>query len=624
MRAVIAVALALLFAVTASADADVLPGKVIDGPAVEVMPNNGDLDASIDLAPDGTGALAYVKKVGGFDEIMVSRRVGGQWLAPEQVSLRVGVNQASQPVVAAGNGGKVVVVWHHGTNSVFAAVRQSASSPWSAANPPMDVIGFNVAHVHDVAMNSAGETYAVYVTNGGGGRDLRAARLGAGGWEYVGTDPNPANNAYGNVAGVLDNAEPAEVGDNSQAGPKVAVDEAGRAVVIWAEGAPATDQKVFVRRIEGLTPSTAIRVSPANLDGAPDSGTNDMLSLDVDASGNAWIAWRYVAVYGGSNIGRGVLRQLSGSTLGPPLIRDGLPTPPPEAGEFPYVDLAGDGSGLFASRDQNAPYETHGSVLSAGGTWGPATKLATNPADAPTGPATAAVGGGRGVFTWRHDPGGGGARSILARVQTDSLGEQQTVSDPGLGSVTPFGLYAASSEEANGATRGTVAITYAQGDAANRRILVAEIDVPAPAKGDGSPSGTNKPRGLKVAKRIRRAPKVAPKRVAKGGQIRFRLAKPARFRISFEWILPGKKAGKRCLKPKAALRKRKSCRRFVKVKPKITMAGVAGLNRVRFKGRVRKRFVLKPGRYRLSVVALGPRGRSAPAHANFRLLAKRR
>lgn len=621
--AVFAAVLLALLTFAASASADVLPGKVIDGPSADVMPNNAELDASLDMAPDGTGALAYVKKVGTFDEVMVSRRVNGKWLAPEQVSLHIGVNQASQPVVAAGNGGKVVVVWRHGTNGLFSAVRESASAPWSEPNPPKDVIGFNVAFVHDLDMNANGVTYCVYVTSspGIGVRDVRVARLQGGTWEYVGSAPTAAGNAYPNPEGVLDNGELAEVGDNSQTGPRVAVDAVGRAVIVWTEGAPATDQKVFARRIEGLTPSAAVEVSLPDLDGALSANTNDMLSLDVDATGKAWIAWRFVAKYGGSDFGRAVLRQLDGSTLGPPLIRDGLPTPPTEAGEFPYVDLAGDGTGLFAARDQNAPYETHGSVLPKGGTWSPATKLAVAPADAPTGPATAAVGESRGVFSWRHEPGGGGDRSIVARIQAGSLGAQKTVSDPALGSVTPFGLYAAGSEQTSGKLQGTVAIAYAQGDAADRRILVAEIDVPAKVKAEPTQGKAAKPRGLMVAKKIRRAPKVAPKRVKKGGQIRFRLAKAGRFRITFERVLSGKKVGKRCVRPKAALRKRKSCKRFVKVKGAITLAGVKGVNRVRFKGRVNRRTVLKPGRYRLSVVALGQNGRpSAPARANFRLV----
>jgi hypothetical protein len=593
-------------------------GKVIDGPDAAVMPNNGELDASLDMAPDGTGALAYVKKVGGKNEIMVSRRVGGEWLAPEQVSLFAGVNEASQPVVAAGNGGKVVVIWRHGPAQLFSAVRESAAAPWSPATPPNDVVGSNVVHAHDLAIGANGDVYAVYVTNG---PDLRAARLGASGWEYVGTDTS-ANNAYPNPAGVLDNNPAAEVGDNSQTGPRVAVDASGRAVIVWTEGAPATDQKVFARRIEGLTPSAAIEVSPPNLEGALSSGTNDMLSLDVDAGGKAWIAWRYVAAYGGSDIGRGVMRQLEGTTLGPVLIRDGLPTPPPEAGEFPYVDIAGDGSGLFAARDQNAPYETYGSVLPRNGEWGAATKLATDPADAPTGPVTAAVGDGRGVFAWRHDPGGGGARSILARVQTDTLAGQITVSDPSLGSVTPFGLYAAASEKTSEGFQGTVAIAYAQGEAAERRISVAEIDVPAPPKaavnGPGVPA---KPRGLKVAKKIRLAPRVTPKRVKKGGQIRFRLEKAGRFRISFDRVLAGKRVGRRCVRPKASLKRRPGCRRFARVKGAITLRGVAGLNRVRFQGRINRKVVLKPGRYRVTVVALGKTGRtSPPARAIFRLV----
>lgn len=633
-KLVLLMAVAALATALSSGVAYGAANSVIDGPSADLTPNNAELDVSLDLAPDGTGAIAYLKKVGGFDEVMVSRRVNGEWLAPEQVSLHTGVNQASQPMVAVANDGKVVVIWRHGTNGLFSAVRDSAGGSWTPASPPTDVLGFNVAFVHDLDMNAGGVAYAVFVTSsaGAGVRDLRAARLGASGWEQVGTAPTSAGNAYPNLEGVLDAAEPAEVGDNSQSGPEVAVDAAGNAVVAWSEGTVGTDQKVYVRRITGTAPaSAALLASPPDLAGAADTGTNDMLSLGTDDSGRAWIAWRYVADYAGMNIGRAVLRSLTGTALGPVLIRDGLPTPPPEAGEFPAVSIAPGGSGLFISRDQNDPYETFGSVLkSATGEWSEAEKLNSAPSSAPTAPAVAAAGGGRGIYAWRHDPGGGGARSVIARVRVADLRDQQTLSEPGLGSVAPIGPYAA----ANSAT-GVVA--FGQGDAANRRLLVSEVEIPVPSADDGddkTPRGDGKkkprvkvparPRHLRVTKRIRLAPRVAPKRVKRGGQVRFRLVRAGRFRISFERVLPGKRAGRKCVKPRSGLSNRPGCRRYARVKGAIKLRGRKGLNRVRFKGRIRKKAVLKPGRYRLTVVALGKTGRtSPPARAIFRVLPRR-
>jgi hypothetical protein len=82
-----------------SARADVgrfIPAEPIDGPVTAL----GDLD----VARDGTGAVAYVKPDGGVDHVFVSRLDGGAWQAPER--LDVGLpGPGSQPVVAAATAG---------------------------------------------------------------------------------------------------------------------------------------------------------------------------------------------------------------------------------------------------------------------------------------------------------------------------------------------------------------------------------------------------------------------------------------------------------------------------------------------------------------------------------------
>ena len=66
--------LALPGAAGAATAGTFFPGDPIDGPSADVQ-SLGDLD----IARDGTGALAYVKQVGGVDHVFVSRIVGGAW-----------------------------------------------------------------------------------------------------------------------------------------------------------------------------------------------------------------------------------------------------------------------------------------------------------------------------------------------------------------------------------------------------------------------------------------------------------------------------------------------------------------------------------------------------------------
>ena len=103
-------------AFSASAHAAFFAGEPLDGPSADIR-SVGD----VDIARDGTGAVAYVKRDGGVDHVFVSRLVSGAWAAPERVD--VGVDAASsQPVVAASDGGRLAVAWIEG-GSVFVSVR---------------------------------------------------------------------------------------------------------------------------------------------------------------------------------------------------------------------------------------------------------------------------------------------------------------------------------------------------------------------------------------------------------------------------------------------------------------------------------------------------------------------
>ena len=103
--------------------------------------------------------------------------------------------------------------------------------------------------------------------------------------------------------------------------------------------------------------------------------------------------------------------------------------------------------------------------------------------------------------------------------------------------------------------------------------------------------------------------------------IAFGLSEPAQVRLSFAAIKRGRKAGRECRAPARKNRGGKRCRRFVTVKPALTVTGKAGRNEVRFDGRLSRRRSLRPGPYRLTVSATDGGGlRSKVARASFRLL----
>jgi hypothetical protein len=88
--------------------------------------------------------------------------------------------------------------------------------------------------------------------------------------------------------------------------------------------------------------------------------------------------------------------------------------------------------------------------------------------------------------------------------------------------------------------------------------------------------------------------------------VRYRLSEAARVPFVVDVKSRGRKAGKKCVKPKPSNRRKKACVRYVKVGG-FTHAGKKGENQFRFSGRV-KRKALKPGNYRLVAVAVDAAG----------------
>src|SRR3954466_12937808 len=82
-----------------AAHAAFFAGEPIDGPSADIR-SVGDLD----VARDGSGAGAYVRRDGGVDHVFVARLVNGAWQAPERVDAGIDAS-SSQPAVASSDGG---------------------------------------------------------------------------------------------------------------------------------------------------------------------------------------------------------------------------------------------------------------------------------------------------------------------------------------------------------------------------------------------------------------------------------------------------------------------------------------------------------------------------------------
>jgi hypothetical protein len=105
--------------------------------------------------------------------------------------------------------------------------------------------------------------------------------------------------------------------------------------------------------------------------------------------------------------------------------------------------------------------------------------------------------------------------------------------------------------------------------------------------------------------------------------ISFGLSEAAQLRFSVQRGTPGRRSGRRCVKPRRSLAKARRCTRY-SAAGSFSRTVKAGSGKVSFTGRIGRR-VLKPGRYLLLVTATdAARNRSKQARASFRVLPPKR
>jgi hypothetical protein len=296
----------------AAAQAAFFPGESIDGPSADIR-SVGD----IDVARDGSGAVAYVRRDAGVDHIFVSRLVSGAYQPPERVDAGIDA-AASQPVVAASDGGRVVVVFIAG-GSAFASVRPAGAPGFSG--PQLLASG---ASDPSVDMSFNGAAYATYTANG----DVLAAHM-----ERTAT-------AFTGLAAPLD-IDPAATAGVGNARSRVAISADGTGVATWGENG-----HVYARRLFGLNLSTAPQdLTLTELEGHA-GGTADAPQVDIeDDSSFAWITFRQQFADGSVQKPRAIGVRLRGSRTEPAVAFDGLGWGG-EGVETPRVDLNGKGQGI--------------------------------------------------------------------------------------------------------------------------------------------------------------------------------------------------------------------------------------------------------------------------------------
>ena len=419
-------------------------------------------------------------------------------------------------------------------------------------------------------------------------------------------------------------------GTGRDTGARVAVDSSGNAVAAWPEKDAGMKPHVFVRRITGTTPATsAVEASIATLDGHADAQASaDHVDIDGGGTASPWVVFRQMFVYGATNRPRDLARQLNGGTLSTTQVLDGLPADnPTEGAEFPRIDVNAAGKGLVGLPRQLS-FQVFGSSLSAG-TWTPGFRV---DAGTPTGaafPVPAIADNGNGLIAWVDTTGGAAATTVVAREDIGgTLGAQQTLSLATAGPVVIGGVGAASS------AAGNVAVGFAQGNggaADPRSIVAAVVDLPAGTGGGGGGGGGGSDKtpptvsSLRLSRTTFALGSALPhlsRLTPVGTTISFKVSEASKTTLTFARVLPGRRVGKRCLRPTRARSHKRRCSRYVNAKPSLVYTTGAGTHKVSFQGRLSRHKKLRPGKYRLSLVSVDSAGnRSKAKTVRFTLVA---
>jgi hypothetical protein len=274
----------------AAARAEISAVAPIDGPSAEIV----ELGSAA-MAADGTGGIVYRKRVEGRAHIFVAQYVGDKWEAPQRVD--VGEKfESSFPAIAAGEGGRLVVVWANHYSSTTDGLFSATMDPGSTGfQPPVPVdlnIGEATGTYPSLAMNGTGQALVAYrvVTAVSGPStpnippgyvqdEIRMARYNGQFWTTFG---EPLNR---------DVAQPV-LQPTPLNSPQVAIDVSGEGLLAWQEPDDNFINRIYARRIFGLVPGNLLDVSPTSYDGHPLGGAADELSLDFAGFGEGAIAWR--------------------------------------------------------------------------------------------------------------------------------------------------------------------------------------------------------------------------------------------------------------------------------------------------------------------------------------------
>jgi hypothetical protein len=270
----------------------------IDGPSQEIVGFGG-----VAMAPDGSGGLVYLRRVGGVPHVFVARYAKGRWRPPVQVD-QEDTFAASEPRIGAASSGGLVVVWATPSVTVNQKVVYKLASatlaPGSEAfGPPVTVdrnVGEGGGVSPDLSMSSTGAADVVYrVVKQSQGTAATAPPLRPGDVQEEVRVARFAGERWTDLGAI--NRDPAlsmrpPTGANA---PQIAIGGSGNGVVVWQEPDAEGVARIWARRLFGSSIDYPMQVSASSYRGVPIAYAADAPSVAFSRLGQAVVAYRQLS-----------------------------------------------------------------------------------------------------------------------------------------------------------------------------------------------------------------------------------------------------------------------------------------------------------------------------------------
>ena len=419
------------------------PPAVIDGPSAAISGLGG-----LSVARDGTGGLVYSKSVSGVQHVFVSALIGGQFQPPVEADAGL-AGASAQPVIAAGNGGVLLVAFISGGQlyvadkaSTAAALGAPVALAGGASNPSLEMTNF-------------GKGYLAFTVADGTGADVRAAYYDNGSWAL---ESAPLN------------ATPADSAGTGAGAPQVAAAGDGVAIVAWGEGG-----HIFSRRVWGTVPSVVDEQADVpSVSGCGELSAGEPAVASGGDSSYADVAFQEVVSCGGVSQTRVLMNRLHGSQYDGVVTADGLASPGATSAGDPDVTMTEYGQGFVTSAGQSSDNVV---AMELGDNGAPGSDLQINsiPAASPPYPVPATAGIFSDLIAWQQSPGTAGPAEIRIRYEprASTLGPELVVSSPSSGPTD-----AARGLDAGGDGGGDAVVAWVQGTGASSEIVAAQLYQP--------------------------------------------------------------------------------------------------------------------------------------------------